>query len=193
MVKVSGWTEKEEKYLIKWWHRKSNKEIGIDLGKSETSVRNKADEIITFEMMNKRHWSEYEEKLLQRLYGTIYIEELCRRMKRTKDSIRNKIKSLEGTIDPSQLKSLYSTLQISEFLGLSDVKVRDMFNKGEIPLFKVNTWRLIIKQDDFWNWLKDNLHTPNYKKITDEAELESPEWYRKIIKEEKLGSGDGKA
>ena len=193
MVKVSGWTEKEEKYLIKWWHKKSNKEIGIDLGKTEQNVNAKANKIITFEMMSGRKWSEYEDELLRKLYGTMPMEELSNRMKRSERAIVERLKKIEGSHSVSIIQDVYTCGDISLFLGLHKETVLRMYKREQIPMHKLSVKKIVMDSEKFWEWLKYNLDVPNYLNIKDSTQLVSPKWYQELIKENKQKNKDNKS
>jgi len=183
-MRESNWTEEQLQYLIKNWHKMPNTQIGNAIGKTESAVRNKADKIITFEMMRGRRWSDYEDELLRKLYGTMSIADLSERMKRTTSAIEGRMRSLEGTANGALLQAFYTTQNVAGFLGVTLPAVKRRINKTDIPFFKINV-NHFIKEEDFWEWLKDNLEQANYKTITEEYELLAPEWYRKIIKQKK--------
>lgn len=183
-MKKSNWTDDELKFLVKHWHKISNKEIAEKLGRTEQNVKDKANKIITFEHMSNRKWSEYENELLRKLYGTINLDNLSKRLKRTKGAILKQIFKLEGTKSALVIQPLYSVDDVCEFIGLSRNTIIRRINAGVIPFFKVNR-QFVIKDDVFWRWLKDNLHEPNYNNISDEVLMFVPEWYSKIISEKK--------
>ena len=179
-MKKSTWTEKELKYLVKHWHKDSNSEIARKINKTESSVRQKAEKIVTFDMMKKRKYSKYEDELLRNLYGTMPIEELSNRMKRSIASLKKRIYVLEGTADYTVLQDVYSTIEIAGFLGIDDSTLRDRLASSDMPFYKIKN-KNVIKHDDFWNWLKVNLDKPNYRTIKSEYELLAPKWYSDVI------------
>lgn len=188
----SNWTEEDLKFLVKHWHKLSNVEIGRRIGKTESAVRNKASKYITKDMIKKRRWSEYENDLLLKLYGTMSLTDLSKRMKRSERALQEQVKRLEGTFNTEILVEVYKTTDVAGFMGLTQSWVHRLMQKGEIPFYKINK-RCIIKQCDFWEWLPNNFDKVKFKDILSEFELESPEWYKNIIKEKKRESINNKS
>ena len=184
MNNKSTWTEEQLIVLVQHWHRMSNKDVGEMIGKSEGAVRQKAEKYITKDMMKKRRWSEYEVNLLMKLYGTMSLPDLSERMKRSERAIQEQVKKHEGTFNTEVLVEVYKTTDVAGFMGLTQASVHRHMQKGKIPFYQINR-RSIIKQSDFWEWLPNNFVMVKFKDIKSEFELESPEWYRKIIVEKK--------
>lgn len=181
---TTRWTEKEINYLVKHWHKISNKEIAEKLGRTESAVSTKATKYITFEMMHSRHWSKHEDELLLRGYGVISLEELSNRLKRGEEAIKIRLRKLEGTSELYMFQEMYTSTEVAGFLGVSLKSISNYVKRGEIS-FEKDSRYYVIKQEVFWEWLKDNLHKPQYRTITEEYELNSPKWYRDIIIEKK--------
>ena len=163
-MKKSNWTENELKFLVKHWHKISNKKSAEKLGRTEVSVKCKAEKYITLDMINGRHYSNYEDELLRKLYGTMSMNELSNRMKRTTLSLERRIRILEGCSDVMALQDVYNTEDIAGFLGVSKSILTRRIAKSDIPFYRVNK-KYVIKHDDFWNWLNGNLDKVNFKSI----------------------------
>jgi len=176
----NSWTQEQLDILVKNWHKMSNAEIGKMIGKTGDMVKNKAQSYITFDMMNGRHYSKYEDELLRKLYGTMSMEDLSNRMKRTPLSLERRIRIVEGCSDFMSLQDVYNTEDIAGFLGISKSILTRRIAKSNMPFYRVNK-KYVIKHDEFWNWLNSNLHKANFNNITTEYELLAPKWYSDII------------
>ena len=192
-MRESKWTENDLKILTKYWHKVPNKEIGLMIGKSGGAVRLKAEKYITIEMRKSSKWSEFEDKLLLELYGTMPIEELSERMKRTERSIFERLKRMEGTQNVTVFQDVYTCSDIALFLGLNRNTITMMYKRNQLPMNKISSRKALIETEVFWDWLKDNLDIPNYLNIKDSTQLISPEWYQEVIKKKKQEDKDNKS
>jgi hypothetical protein len=92
-VKEGKWTFKEEALLVKYYPKTNNEKIAILLGRTESSIRMKAQKLKLTKLDNY-HWTVAQEQYLIECYGVLPIWELQDIFKKTKSAIISKYRAL---------------------------------------------------------------------------------------------------
>ncbi len=109
--KVKFWSKTDEQFVTKNFKKMSYKKIGEILGRSEKAIKHKVKNLSFEKKINRRKWTEKDDKLLVKLYkeSSKSVNEISLLMNKTASSIRLRANRLFGAYRSNQhLKDILS-------------------------------------------------------------------------------------
>lgn len=152
----------------------------------------------------RKHWSNEEVEWLEENYTTKSLEKLAKHLQRSPQSIEAKIRKEFDSADKLYLDGYFSTSEIANIMGVTDVTVRERWIKNlGLEKRKYKGYKATnaknkrcfygINIESFYKWLKKNKDRTNintsYIKV--EYLVDCPQWLKDDI-ENKAVYGTGK-
>lgn len=193
MVKYNAyeWTEEIDQYIIKNFHKVSYAEMEKKIGYHAKSIYRRANKIVPPLHRQKRNWTEMEDELLFLHYGKKPLSEIAKVLRRTEDSITQRVYKSEGLTDAAMVSGMLKPIDVAEITGVDHKTVINWIDKGWLNAYRPDR-KILIDEAYFWKWLKDNINRVNYKRVDEYILTTSPEWYSVEIKQKQRDFYTGK-
>lgn len=138
--------------------------------------------------MGGKRWSEQEVIYLQDNWGTLSIEYIAKKLKRSKVAISNRANKL-GLGDSRLSGGRVSLSQFVKATGITSYTVKEKWTKAEFKLYKVKQGRFAsnkIDLDFFWKWAEKNKKLVSFAKWEEGALGIEPDWVKEKRKADKI-------
>lgn len=178
------WTEEQDEFIKVNFRKIKNAEIAKHLGVDRRAVEKRVNEIIHPLFRHSHKWTSIEDEILYQYYGKMPMERLSYILKRTIKGIVTRMHNLEGCADTASVGGFLIPSDIAAFMGVSTRIITIWINEGLLEAHRPN-YKFTIDEGYFWSWLSDNLDRVNFKNIDDAILNIVPEWYSKLISENK--------
>lgn len=200
--KSNAWSEEEINDLKKLSDKYHYTEIALMMGKTENAVYLKAKRLGITLIQDRRQWTPEEEELLTELWGSVSIEFIAKKLKRTVFSL--KVKAVRMKLGPMiENNDLITISDMVDLLGISRDRITNTWVKLGLKLKKKRLTKKItyyvINWEDLLEFLENNQNEWDSRNIEEymlgpEEEWlqekrkrdrkENPLWYRRWTVEE---------
>lgn len=177
------WTYWEIKYLKDNWNKKTKEEIAKHLGRSVSSIYNKAYKLgLVQRRSSRRKWTKEEEEFLAEHWGLYSMEHIASKLNRTVNAIQ--VKAVRLGLGPFLESGDYVTLNqlMLELRGSNGCSytVQQWIDKG-LPVktkkVKGSSFK-VVNLDDFWKWAEKNRTIIDFSLLEENALGKEPDWLK---------------
>jgi hypothetical protein len=130
--------------------------------------------------MSGKRWTAGEIEILERLYGRVDAQTICRKLNISYSRFRSKCKAL-GLGYQREADESITSHQLSEIMGISDYAIKRFIKKG-LPVkemqFGTGRKNLMFNMNKLMAWLKNNQTQFNALKIEYMALGLEPQWLK---------------
>ena len=126
-----------------------------------------------------RRWSAAEEEVLERYYGKLDTDRLCKRLGISYRRFRRKAKSMRLGYQ-READEFVTMRQVREMLGIQHYAIRRFINAGLPVVYKKFGERInvMIRMSRFLNWLESNQDMWSAVRVSHMALGTEPLWLR---------------
>lgn len=173
------WSEEEINNLKELSDKYHYTEIASMLGKTENAVYLKAKRLGITLIQDRRKWTSKEEELLAELWGSVSIESIAKKLKRTVFSL--KVKAVRMNLGPMlENNDLITVSDMVDMLGISRDRITTTWIKLGLNLKKKRLTKKItyyvITWDDLLTFLENNQNEWDSRKVEEYMLGGEPEW-----------------
>lgn len=177
------WTYWEIKYLKDNWNKKTKEEIAKYLGRSVSSIYNKAYKLgLVQRRSSRRKWTKEEEEFLAEYWGLYSMEHIASKLNRTVNAIQ--VRAVRLGLGPFLESGDYVTLNqlMLELRGSNGrtYTVKQWMDKG-LPVktkkVKGSSFK-VVNLDDFWKWAEKNRTIIDFSLLEENALGKEPDWLK---------------
>jgi len=132
--------------------------------------------------VKRRNWTDEEIDFLKDNVGKLKITTMSRKLNRTEESIKNKLKRL-GISNTKAQTGYLTTYELAKLVQKDATTVRAWITKHGLQSTKKTTrcsrQFYFIHPEDFWKWAKDNREKIDFSKIEPHTIIPEPSWVEK--------------
>lgn len=132
-----------------------------------------------------RKWTDEEIEYLEMKWGNVSIDSICKKLKRTKSSVKTKVHRLKlgAFTDNGNYITFYC---LTEMLGYKDGYSRKRLLNDKLPVHykRINKKIKVVYLNEFWKWAEENKYILDLSKLERGSLGEEPKWVEEKRKQD---------
>jgi hypothetical protein len=142
--------------------------------------------------MGSKLWTTEEEDILLESYGSTTVKTLVKRLGKSEDAIKQKMKELTGSYDMHAAGGLFTARQVAPALGVDHRTVCEWIKTMGFPAKQLNrktkhsdkNYQYFIDPYEVWRWVSKNKERVRFAHMERGLLLPEPHWLDAEIKKD---------